>query len=231
MEDHPYEMSAALPTCSRCTATLVAGSTACPACGFDREAEENAVRDLNPMKRHFDAHPPLRTRLGWFVAYSAGLAVLGTVTGLTTNTSWVALVSLLTPIMILAAFIFGTVPCVDLQRDYRGKVTLSKTWHCCFFPWSTIKIPLREFETVGVREEIEHDAIDWIALIWLFSLCLLPGMVWWFLVFNEPIHQVALTKDRGIAAVILYRGRNRALAHEMAAMVSEVCVYPLRTAY
>ncbi len=132
---------------------------------------------------------------------------------------------------LLAAFVLGTFDRVDLRRNYFGKVVLSKTWRICFIPCITTKVPRGSFESVSTSANTDRAAFDYVMLAWLSSLCLVPGVLWWIFAFSKPVYQVALTKDHGHPALILYQGINEDHMNEIAKTVSAVCRCRWRRTY
>lgn len=223
----PYGMSKPVPTCPKCEAEWDIDVLACPACGFKPEPDAKAIE---PIKRGWDASPTLQTRMRAFIAYVIALVLLGALS-LVEGASLTNLVPAAVILSLVAAFAVGTFDRVELRRNYFGRVALSRKWRVCFIPCSTSKISLRGIETVATSANAERTAFDWIILVWMLSLCVLPGVLWWIYVFSQPTYQVALAKSHGIPAVILYQGPNSEQTNAIAKMVSEVCHYRWRRTY
>src|SRR5262249_38652176 len=128
---------------------------------------------------------------------------------------------------VLLAFVLGTFDQIDLSRNERGKVKLSKTWRVCFRIWSTVVIPWRDYEGVASGRAKSADVWDWLTCITLLILAGIPGMIWWYLAIYPDTFFIALCKDHGYPELTLYRGKDEYKAQEIAATVREVTGLPL----
>jgi hypothetical protein len=237
LDEAPYEMIGSAPDDGADEGELGARSS-------DRAAAEPSDPDLasvpsvslpdseqaDPVKFEWEPAASFRTRFWCYVVYSAGLLGFGLVLYFERASSLVEMIIVGLFASALAAFVLGTYDRVNLSRDYRGRVVLSKTWRCCFISLGTKPIALRGFHAIATTANAERDVLDWVMLAWLLSLGCMPGVVWWIMVFRKPINQVALTREHGLPAVILYQGVDESHANEMAKAISKVCRYRWRRA-
>jgi hypothetical protein len=199
--------------------------------GDEMDMPSIALQTAEPVKYQWEASPALHTRLSGFIAYEIGLLGVGVLLLLVEDWSWQGVVVFEVVFSALAAFALGTFDRVDLKRSHRGRIALSKTWRVCFIELTPTNFARRDYEAVSTTVESERVLFDWLMLVWLLALGILPGVLWFFFVFIKPVYQVALTKDHGRPALILYQGRDEALTNAIAKTISEVCRYRWRGAF
>jgi energy-converting hydrogenase Eha subunit A len=189
-----------------------------------------ALTKVEPLKRHWEAHASLQTRIIVFGVYVLGLLIIGLIMVFSNETSLLTLLITGLVVSLLSAYVLGTYDSVTLIRDYRGRVSLTKTWRCCFISLGPRKIALKGHAAIASTANVEREIFDWLLWAWLLSLGLLPGILWWIFVFSKPIHRVALTNEHGQVGEVLYQGVDEAVTTDMARTVSEVCRYRWRRA-
>lgn len=207
------------PRCPECQSRLEFDAVVCPRCGFDQRDGRRYVREYTTMIEHWEAGMPLTRRLFVFFLGQVGTILFGLL-GAKLAGDWVAFFAPWVIFTLLTAFLLGTYDRIDLTRDRRGRAELIRSWRICFFPCPPGPIDLREYE--GISTSKYHDA----GLVeWLIFLSLLPGLfpafLWWWFAIRPATVQVALTRDHGYAALILYRGWNEEQALEMAHKLSD----------
>lgn len=185
---------------------------------------------MKPIKRRWDASPTMHTRRIAFAAYVGVLLLMGGV-GLLEGAALPPMALPIAFFSALAAFSLGTFDCVELKRNYFGKIAVTRTWHTCFIPRKPTKISLRGIEAVATSATAERTLLDWLLLASMLSLFFLPGILWWIFVFAKPTQQVALTRTHGQIADVLYQGPNEEQANDMARTISDVCRYRWRRNY
>jgi hypothetical protein len=116
----------------------------------------------------------------------------------------------------LTAFLLGTFDRLVLARDKRGQVELTKQWLVCFIPQAPQRIDPREHE--GIVTGQGHDAgfYEWFILFTLIPFGLLPAVVWWYVAIHRDTFQVALSRDHGYPATLVYSGGNQVQMEEIA---------------
>jgi hypothetical protein len=197
---------------------LVPGATICTGCGCDLEVKKE--NNLPVIVKHWEAGLPAPWRVGLFLACQ-GLAVFGLVmaayhdelgTGLF---SWFVFTGML-------AFLLGTYDWVDLTRNHRGRVALTKSWRVCFVPLPPVTFRLSEFEGVTSGKDQSADIWDWLALFTLLAMGIVPGLLWFYFAIYRDKFFVALTAYHGAPEEYLYRGMSEEHMREMTRTISEV---------
>src|SRR5262249_57039262 len=115
---------------------------------------------------------------------------------------------------------------VDLVRNTRGRVQLTKTWRICFMPQPTRTIALKEYEGILTGHRRDVDFWDWFMLFMLLGFGLIPGVIWWFYAIHKDSYYVALTRDHGFPDLMLYRGWNQARVLEIATTLRDATGMP-----
>src|SRR5205085_1443130 len=99
------------------------------------------AKTYESVVRQWEAGMSYRRRLGIFLACQGVILPLGIVGSLLRGEP----LMFLGPWLLFTAlfsFILGTFDRIDLTRDRRGRVELTKTWRVCFLERPTMEIPL-----------------------------------------------------------------------------------------
>ncbi len=213
--------------CAQCGASLDSKFAICPGCGSNLDAAP--VRPL-PLKYEWGPVPSCSIRLGIFISYEVVVLAACFGFGLYDEMSLLELSVHGLLVSAFAGFSLGTFDQLDLRRTYEGRVSLTKTRWLAFIPWRKgAKISPRGYEGLATTENFESTAVDWLLVMWLFSLCGIPGIIWLIIMFNRPTYQVALTREHGLPALIVWRGRDKQRMHDVAKAVAEVFRFRVRT--
>jgi hypothetical protein len=197
----------------------------CERCGADMLTGKKAPRTYKPMVRRWEAGLPFERRLRLFLAVEAGVISIGLLG------AWLAgsLFAFLVPWLVLTAMVtvlLGSYDRLDLSRDERGRVLLTKSWRICFLEREPVRIPLVGHESVVVGQAHDVDFWDWLGVACLIPFGIVPGLCWWFYAFNQVSFYAALTKDHGYPATILYQGWKEEQAKDIAKVMRDVCEMP-----
>lgn len=214
------------PRCAHCETILEVGTVLCVRCGFDQRERRKRAQEFSVMVHRWDAGMSASRRFGWFFAgqlLTVSLGLTGSV-----------LLGELGPFLFswllfsgLTAFLLGTWDRIDLTRSRKGHVELSKTWHICFFPTRPTAIDLRLYEGISTSQDHEAGFFEWLVFLGLLPY-LIPAFLWWWVAIRQDTVQVALTRDHGSVAMILYRGWNQEQAQEIAHAVADAAHLPRR---
>jgi hypothetical protein len=207
--------------CPHCNQVLAADNSVCQACGFNLETGKKPRKVYDPVERSWEAGLPFARRVSLFLACQAAVVV-----GALALAWWTGSAALfLTPWLLftgLLAFVLGTYDRVDLARNKRGKVFLSKTWRVCFKPLAPAPIRVVEYEGVVTGVFHETDFFDWMVFLTLFIAGMLPGLWWLFFILSKDTYFVALARDHGYPEIVLYRGWNKDHMEDLAKTLREV---------
>jgi hypothetical protein len=218
----PYRVTGDIhKKCPECGRRLESKTTQCPGCGFDLATKKKAKKRYQPATLAWEAGWPYRKRLNLFVLGMSITLVLGVLL-MGAEGQWGGMLLSSATFAGLSSFLLGTYPRVDLTRDQRGWVTLTKTWRACFLERSPIPFDVREFE--GVRTGFDRDVhfLDWFIACMLLPVGIVPGIIWWYLFIQLDQHTVTLVKEHGYGSDVLYRGVSEKMAKDMARALEEV---------
>jgi hypothetical protein len=207
--------------CPGCQHEIEPEAVLCVRCGYDLRTGHKIVKTYKPIDLSWDSGLPLRLRLIAFAsAMGLALVVFGLFAMLVTEQGWM----FVPPWLVFGAmmsFLFGTYDRLDLRRDRRGDVALTKTWRCCFVPVKTYEIDVRAFEGVLSGRAHSGGCWEWTVFLALLPLGLVPSAIWWYFAIYRTVYYVALCRDHGAPEITLYRGWSEARMHEVARTVRD----------
>jgi hypothetical protein len=206
--------------CPQCRLIVEPDAVLCLRCGLDFRKGKKVVRKFEPMTRSWDIGIQQKTRRILFLIFGSIGVVLLTLSA-SSRPRVAASVATGVFVLTLLAFTIGSYHHIELSRDRKGRVKLGRTIRLCFFPLPTEHIDIRR--SVGVRTEKSSSAgmLEWIICGDLVIFGIIPGIVFWFLVISKDRLHVVITRDRGRAEEVLYRGTDEALANEVAAALRD----------
>jgi hypothetical protein len=204
-----------LPTCPKCRKVMEPGSVLCASCGFDQRTRKKTIRTYETIARSWDCDIPFQTRLMYLGAAQGIHWLLALMLLASGNSAWPFVVTwpFLTAIL---CFVLGTYDRIDLDRDHKGRVKLTKQWRFCFFPLMPVTTEIRGFE--GVTTGQWHDAgpLEWFIFFFLLFMAVIPALIFWYNAIHKQHFHVALARDHGHAEVWVYRGRDQDQMNEIA---------------
>jgi hypothetical protein len=206
-----------LPTCPRCKKEMPRGAVLCAACGFNRRTRRKHARTYEPIARSWDTDLTLKQRLMW-VAAGQGFhwfcAAMGVALG-TFASPWPFVLTWPWMTAVLC-FVLGTYDRIELVRDSKGRVKVTKQWRFFFVPARPVTTEVRGFE--GVTTGQWHDAgfLEYFVFLSLLTMALVPGFIWWYVAIYKVYFHVALAQDHGHSEVYVYRGRSQEQMNEIA---------------
>jgi hypothetical protein len=211
--------------CPECGGMMARGAVVCVDCGFNRQTGQKPPRrTYEKVERSWEAGYPFQKRLLIFIALQGSFVFFGVIMvalkgnfGVFLGT-WVAFT-------LMLSFVTGTYDRLDLSRNKRGAVRLSKTWRFCFFPFRTDAIDWREYQGVVVGLGYTTGFLDWLVMVNLLVLGIVPGIIW-FTLMNRDSYFASLTREHGFPALTLYQGWSQAHAEDIARTLHEVVGYP-----
>jgi hypothetical protein len=227
-DNEPYPVFTDAPPrpCPSCGKPLARRAAACTHCGLDLSSGEKVVRTYEPIKKEWEAGWPYQRRLQTFVVLQAINGVTFLFSLIVRGDAPTTFFGLLM-VVALEAFLLGTYPRVNLTRNSKGKVQITKTWRICFVERPTDTIRWREHEGVVTGRSHEFSVLDWWMVLVLLPFCVFPAVLWWWFVIHPDKFHVALSKDRGYPETMLFQGQSQAMAEEIADAVSNAAALPL----
>jgi hypothetical protein len=221
-DDRPYQMDGPEEKpCLRCGKALPLGALVCNHCGYNQETGETLQRVYQKVDKQWEAGLRFEVRVGIY------LAIMGLASMMTLIVAFVDgnIPGLLLSYLVgaaLCAFVTGTYPRINLTRGTVGNVRLTRTWRVCFVPLETEEIRWRGCGGIVITTSGRTDFWDWLTMFALAPWGLVPAFLWWYFAVRPNQLDVALTREHGYSAVLLYRGRNEAMAHDIAGTIRNV---------
>jgi hypothetical protein len=211
--------------CPGCRAKLAPDDVFCVACGLDLKTGKKAQRVFEPLQRSWETGPSFRRRMTIFVGpfvLIVPLATLGAIMERQILPFFIPLVFF----SILLAFLMGTYERIDLARNERGRVSLSKTWRVCFFARQPEKIVPLRYHGIRTTSTYGVSMADIAMTIFLGVLGLVPGIIWLFWSLRKITYEVALTGEDGHTEVRLYTGSSEKQMQEISETLHGVTGLP-----
>lgn len=206
--------------CPACNRALEKEDVVCSGCDFDLVRGRQAVRVWPTVQRQWNCgiSPEARWTLlvGTLVPFLAS-TVVGVVS--TGDVCTFVVPGLLFSVCI--TFVLGTWYRVEVTRNAKGRVRLTRTLIVCFFARPARTFRLGDFEGVISGKENKGKLTEWLFL--LFFVPTLVGMVlWWYFVIYKEVFQVSLTRDHGYPDEIIYSGWSETTMHEVEKLMREM---------
>jgi hypothetical protein len=213
--------------CPECDKVLAPEDEVCVACGFNLRTGQKAVKVYEPLQRQWEAGLSYYKRLAIFLAGQGLSLVLGLIFAVFGG--WRELGPFLVSWMFFSTmlgFLLGTYDRINLTRNKRGQVRLTKSWRIFFWPGGETVMDLRGYESVMTSRGRGSDFWDWIILLSLCSFGCLPALLWWYFAIHRDTAVVALTRDHGFPEQVLYHGWNEEQAVDIAVTLRDTAGLP-----
>jgi hypothetical protein len=214
--------------CPKCKKSLPAGVIVCAHCGFNQETGETFERFYEKIDKEWEPGLRFPARFSIFLA-AGGIALATTLIVGLADGEWIALLLSFLGGLALLAYVLGTYPRINLVRNVKGRVRLTRTWRIGFYPLAPVKIRWRQYDGVSVGQAPDADFWDWSIVLVLAPWGLIPAVLWWLYVIHPGQFDAALCQGHGFPVLLLYRGPNAALAQEIAGTVLDVTGLPKYT--
>lgn len=215
-DDSPYDLCDKLgPTCPKCHVEMLPDAVVCVKCGFNRRTRKKAARRYEPMARVWESDRPLSQRL-LFLAIAQGYHLL---IGLLVYWLWGTFLPAIIawfPLTAMLCFLLGTYDRIELTRDERGRVRITKQWRFAFVPLHPMTTDVRGYEGVVSGPWQEVGILEWFVLLSLLGWGIIPGLIWYYTAIHTPHFHVALALDHGHPSLYIYRGRNQDQMNDIA---------------
>ncbi|HLN26382.1 MAG TPA: zinc ribbon domain-containing protein [Gemmataceae bacterium] len=206
-EEGPYQFGDGAQEihCPECRGKLPANAALCVHCGFDLQSGEKAKRVYEKIERCWESNMSLRRRKTIYIISQAIILPLMLATAFLKGEPFIFIVPWLT-FSVLLAFLLGTFDRIDLKRNTRGQVQLSKSWRVCFFERAPLKVVPWEYEGIKIMRSHNVQVLDIIMLVMLGVMGVIPGILWWKWSMSRATYYVAMTRDHGFPELALYHG-------------------------
>jgi len=201
--------------CANCQKRLPADAVLCVHCGSNLESGEKVERVYEKIDRQWESNMSLSRRKTIYIVTQAIVFPLMLVLALRRGEPFSFIVPWLFGSALLA-FLLGTYDRIDLKRNKRGQVQLSKTWRLCFRERQTMKIVPWEYEGIKIMRNYKFQLMDFLLFLMLLVMGVIPGILWWMWVMNKATYYVALTQRHGFPELSLYHGSSETQMDEIA---------------
>jgi hypothetical protein len=207
--------------CENCRKLVPPSTVVCNHCGFNRQTGETLQRVHEWVDKEWEPGLPFAMRLLCFVAVASVTLALAAVVSFAMD-EWGTMVTAWLTGTVLFAFVAGSYCRVNLTRNPRGKVRLTKTWRICFIPLAETNVKWKQYEGIIVVRTHELGMWDWLTLLFFFMAGVIPAILWWIYVMSPDEFDVALTRDHGCPTLVLYRGHSEKMAKDIVANIRNV---------
>jgi hypothetical protein len=203
-------------SCPKCTKQLPPGSVFCTRCGYDFHRRRKVAKTYQPLARAWETNFSLERRLSIYLLVQVlGIALGVAFTVFSPYGDWLGFIFSTLLFAVMTSFLLGTFDRIELRRDEKGRVVVTKQRRYCFFLAPPRRIEIRGFEGVLTGRVSEVSGWEWIVFGILLLSGIIPGLVWWYFVIHKITFQVALAQDHGQVAEIVYRGWSEEQMHEI----------------
>jgi hypothetical protein len=219
-DNNPYGLSGPRRfLCPGCQRELATDAVVCTNCGLNLSTGQRADRAYEVLRRDWTTGLSFGVRLGIFVAVQV-LFVAAAVHAWLDEGEAMFLLGAWVGFILLTAFLLGTFDRIQLTRNRRGQVKVTKTWRIGFLPLAPDRIPLEDYGSVSTSVTYEGDAIDWVMFgFYLVFGFVIGGILWWIFHLNRDVCFVRL--HNGFTKT-LYRGRSHDVMHDIAQTLRNV---------
>lgn len=221
-EVQPYAVpGTGTKACPHCRGELPFPATLCVHCGRDlATGAKTRDRTFQPINRTWDEGFPLKLRFQIFLA-AQGLNVLFLLISLFAE-GWAGVgVANLVAQVPLQAFVLGTFDALTVRRTAQGKTTLTRTRRVAFYPVPAAKIPWKKSQAVAVTAAAGGGVVAWLVCLYLFTLCVVPGVIFFVMVIRPERHAVRLCDVHGSTDVVAFTATAPDAADEIARTIHD----------
>jgi hypothetical protein len=127
----------------------------------------------------------------------------------------------------MLCFLLGTYARVNLTRNKKGRVFLTKTWRAFFWQRPSEVVDLKQYVGVATGKAFDGGLVNWIFFFVFLGMGIVPGLIWFYLSLHRECHYVALTQEHGYKAYTLYHGWDGDQAEQIVTAVQEIAGMPL----
>ena len=209
--------------CPGCSDLLPQGTILCTRCGFDLRTGKKKKTTVKPVSLHYGPKFSATNRiilwgimgLPLVLPYIFGWVPLAVNTFFLTLFAW-----------ILMAFILGTWGELSVERKANGRTLFTRAIRVGFVPLLPQTFTSDKF--IGMKAELRGEVtlIDYIVMVAMFGMLILPGIIFYFTVFMRPEYAIILTGEHGMSLEQIYRSRDTKRTWEILEEISRVSGLP-----
>ncbi len=196
--------------CPDCTEQLAPGVAVCVRCGFDLRLGRKIVKEYRRLDVSWNSGMSPLTRVLLFLlcqaaawtAIIAGIAIFDNPIReelATFGFSWMVYTT-------MTGFLLGTYDHLQLHRSKSGKVSLTRTWRICFWPFPPREIDMRPYFSVASGAGEYAKWWDWLIFCILLSPGILPALLYWYFAIHKTEYFVGLCGEHESLEEKVFRG-------------------------
>ncbi len=207
--------------CPHCRGELPLDATLCVHCGRDLgTGERKQKRTFQPITREWEEGWPLTWRLQLFgAAQVVNVVIMLASFGLE---GWAcAGIANLFIQGVLQAFVVGTFDSLLVRRTAQGKTTIHRVRRIGFLKWPVIKIPWKKSQAVAITATQGAGVVAVLVCLYLFTLCILPGVIFYLMVIRPERFAVRLCDVYGSTDAVAFVATKRETAEAIAETITE----------
>jgi hypothetical protein len=222
----PYRFAERLgATCPECEEEVGKTATSCSNCGHTWQVEQPPPRVFEPVQLEWESGKPYRKRIRILIYTQCFFLLVAFMAAVTFNLGIFIPTWLITTTML--CFLLGTYARVNLTRNKKGRVVLTKTWRAFFREWPSEVVDLKQYVGVATGKAFDGGLVNWIFFFVFLGMGIVPGLIWFYLSLHRECYYVALTQEHGYKAYTLYHGWDGQQGEEISKAVQEVAGLPL----
>jgi hypothetical protein len=202
--------------CPECCMMLPPGSVLCVRCGYHLTKRKKVAKTYQPIDRMWDTNGSRQGRLTAFWCVEAATLALGLTGVFVAGADLGIFIGSFLGLTVMLGFVLGTFDRIQLTRDARGRVRLTKTWHICFFARQPQTTEVRGYEGIASGRYRDLGQWDWLIFFFLFLSGVIPGLIWWYFAIHKVNFHASLTRDHGYPAYVVYSGWDEMQMKEIA---------------
>jgi hypothetical protein len=202
--------------CPECCMMLPPGSVLCVRCGYHLTKRKKFAKTYQPIDRMWDTNGSRQGRLTLFWCIELVSLVLGLIGVFVAGADLGVFIGSFLGLTVMLGFVVGTFDRIQLTRDTRGRVRLTKTWHIFFFARPPQATAVIGYEGIASGRHRDLGNWDWLIFFILFASGLIPGLIWWYFAIHKVTFHASLSRDHGYPAYVVYSGWDEMQMKEIA---------------
>jgi hypothetical protein len=217
----PYSLVGGdLKICPKCKNPMSGDAIDCVTCGYDERVRTKAPKERPPVFRDWENGWSATSRIRVYAVCQI-IIVASMVTGLLTDRDPGTTIVAAAIGSLILIFLCGTFERFIIRRTSKGRIQLWKIWRICFVPRPDKEIPLQNYDRIRLGASYGADALDWLFVLSMFCLGIIPGLIWGYFVVLRPRYSASLSGTGGFEEEVLYRGGNLERVEEIGRAVGD----------
>jgi hypothetical protein len=106
----------------------------------------------------------------------------------------------------MTGFLLGTYDHLHLKRSKSGKITLTRAWRVCFWPFPPREIDLKAYFSVTSGAAAYATWWEWLVFCILLSPGIVPALLYWYFAIHKTEYFVGLCGEHESLEEKVFRG-------------------------